>query len=166
MLMYTQIETFTRQYELRERTFGLLDTIEKLREPAAALGFRPGPGRAHVAWQLMHIGITEEIFATERLAPQKGPAWPGLLPRFRGGSVPDDDLPSVATIRDVLSVSRQHLLATLAEFGDERLGEIPPPLAERGWNVRTVLHVLAWHEPHHQGQAHLTFNLYKAAHAH
>ena len=24
--------------------------------------------------------------------------------------------------------------------------------------------VLAWHEGHHQGQAHLTLNLYKAAH--
>ena len=165
--MHSQIEAFTRQYEFsRQRTFGLLDTIEKMQDPAAALGFRPGPGRAHIAWQLLHIAITEEIFATERLAPHKAAAWPDLLPRFRGGSVADDDLPSIATIRDVLSMSRQHLLATLAEFGDDRLTEIPPPLAERGWNVRTVLHVMAWHEPHHQGQAHLTLNSYKAAEKH
>jgi hypothetical protein len=165
--MYTQIETFTRQYEFaRERTLGVLDIIEKLREPVAALGFRPGPGRAHIAWQLMHIGITEEIFATERLAPHKSPAWQDLIPRFRGGSTADDHLPSISNIRDVLSISRQHLLATLAEFGDDRLGEIPPPLAERGWSVHTVLHVLAWHEPHHQGQAHLTLNSFKAATSH
>jgi hypothetical protein len=28
-----------------------------------------------------------------------------------------------------------------------------------------VLHILAWHEAHHQGQAHITLNLYRAAHA-
>jgi len=27
-----------------------------------------------------------------------------------------------------------------------------------------VLHIIAWHEPHHQGQAHITSNLYKATH--
>lgn len=160
--MHTQIETFTRQYEAaRERTLGLLDTISKQRDPAGALGYRPGPGRAHIAWQLMHIGVTEELFATERLAAPKKAAWPDLTPRFRGGSTPDDNIPSVEQIRDLLSVSRQHLLATLAEYGDDRLTEIPPPLAERGWTVRDVLHVIAWHEAHHQGQAHLTFNLYK-----
>lgn len=160
--MFSQVEAFTRQFEFsRERTFGMLDTIAKLREPMSALGFRPGPGRAHIAWQLMHIGITEELFATERLAPPKQPAWPDLVPRFRGGSTPDDNIPSVEQIRDLLSVSRQHLLATLAEYGDQRLAEIPPPLAERGWTVRDVLHVMAWHEPHHQGQAHLALNLYK-----
>lgn len=160
--MHTQVEIFTRQYEFsRERTLGLLDTISKQRDPAAALGFRPGPGRAHIGWQLLHIGVTEELFATERLAPHKKPSWPDLLPRFRGGSTPDDNIPSVEEIRDLLSISRQHLLATLAEYGDERLKEIPPPLAERGWTVRDVLHVLAWHEPHHQGQAHLNFNIFK-----
>jgi uncharacterized damage-inducible protein DinB len=162
--MFREIETFTRQFESsRERTLGLLDVVEKMRDPAAALVFRPGPGRAHIGWQLLHIAITEELFATERLAPEKTAAWPELLPKFRGGSTPDDNVPSVATIRDVLSISRQHLLATLADFSDERLQEIPPAMAARGWNMRTVLHIIAWHEPHHQGQAHLTLNLFKAA---
>jgi DinB superfamily len=163
--MFKEVESFTRLIESsRERTLGLLETVAKLRDPAAALAYRPGPGRAHIGWQLTHIGITEELFATERLVPDKSPAWPDLVPRFKGGSTPDDNLPSIDTIRDVLNVSRQHLLATLAEYGDDRITEIPAAFASRGWTIRTILHVIAWHEPHHQGQAHLTLNLFKAAH--
>ena len=55
----------------RARTLGLLDSIEKEPDPQAVLSWRPGPGRAHIGWQLMHIAVTEEIFATERLAPEE-----------------------------------------------------------------------------------------------
>jgi len=148
----------------RVRTLGLLDSIEKERDPHAILAWRPGSGRAHIGWQLMHIGITEEVFATERLAPQKEAHWKDLWPRFRGGSTPDDDVPTIATIRNVLSGAREHLLETLRAIGDDRLDEIPEALRERGFTVRDVYFVLAWHEAHHQGQAHLTWNLYKASH--
>ena len=83
----------------RTRTLGLLDRVEKEPEPVRALGYRPGPGRAHIAWQLMHIGITEELFATERLTSEQKAAWPDLVPRFKGGSTPDDDIPSPTLIR-------------------------------------------------------------------
>jgi hypothetical protein len=149
----------------RGRTLATLDSIAKEPDPQVILAWRPGPGRAHIGWQLTHIGITEELFATERLAPQKKGAWQELWPRFRGGSTPDDDVPSVEVIRGILDQSREHLLATLADYGDDRLGEIPPPIAQRGWTMLTVLHVLGWHESHHQGQAHLTFNLFKASRA-
>ena len=76
--------------------------MRKLPEPHAALGWRPGAGRAHLAWQLMHIGITEELFAAERLA-QKAGRFRELWQRFKGGSTPDDDIPAVALIRDVLA---------------------------------------------------------------
>ncbi|MGA2256028.1 MAG: DinB family protein [Thermoguttaceae bacterium] len=147
----------------RARTLGLLDSIEKELDPQAVLSWRPGSGRAHVGWQLMHLAITEEIFATERLNPQKEAHWKELWPRFRGGSTPDDDVPSSAMIRDVLKGAREHLLATLREIGDARLGEVPEALRERKLTVRDVFFVLAWHEAHHQGQAHLTCNLYKAS---
>jgi len=149
----------------RGRTLGLLETIEKEPNPQDALVWRPGRGRAHIGWQLMHIAVTEEIFATERLAPHKPGKWTELWPRFRGGSTPDDDVPSTAQIREVLAESRERLLATLAEYGDDRLGEIPETLKSRGFTVRTVLDIIGWHEGHHQGQAHLTFNLYRAAQA-
>ena len=147
----------------RERTIGLLDKIEQQPNPQDVLGWRPDPGRAHIAWQLMHIAVTEEIFATERLAPTKAGAFTELWPRFRGGSTPDDEIPTAATIRQTLSLGREHLIATLADYGDDRLGEIPPPLAPRNLTVRDVLHILGWHEAHHHGQAHITLNLYLAA---
>lgn len=158
----TTFETLLPGFELaRGRTLGLLAAAEALPDPQAVLGWRPGPGRAHIAWQLMHIAITEELFATERLAPQKTAQWPDLLPRFRGGSVPDDDIPTAAHIREILDRSRRNLLATLAEIGEDQLEQIPEALRERKYTYRTVMHLLAWHEAHHQGQAHITLNLYK-----
>src|SRR5271165_4628855 len=124
------IDILTKSFAFnRGRTLAMLDDIEKLPDPQAALAFRLGPGRAHVGWQLMHIGITEELFASERLAPHKSGQWIELWPRFRGGSTPDDDVPSAATIRDILAQSRERLLETLRSYTDDRLHEIPPPLA-------------------------------------
>ena len=156
------VQTFVRSYAFyRKRTLGLLDTIEQLPNPAEALAWRPAPGRAHIGWQLMHIGVTEEIFATERLAPGKPSRHSDLWPRFRGGSTPDDNVPTAAEIRQVLASGREQLLATLQGYTEDQLGQIPPALAERKWTVRDVLDVIAWHEGHHQGQAHLTLNLYR-----
>ena len=145
----------------RQRTQAILDEIEKLPQSQDVLGWRPGPGRAHIAWQLMHIGVTEELFATERLL-EMPPSDPDLCNRFRGGSTPDDDIPSVHEIRTLLDSSRTHLEETLTRFSDDDLPTIPEPLQERGWSIAKVLHVLAWHEPHHQGQAHLTLNIWKS----
>ena len=107
----------------RARTLATLDEIDKLANPGAALAFRLGPGRAHVGWQILHIGITEELFASERLAPDRPGKWKELWPRFRGGSKPDDDVPGAALIRQILGESRERLLETLAKYSDDRLGE-------------------------------------------
>jgi len=149
----------------RPRTLGLLDKIEQEKDPQKILGWRPYPGRAHIGWQLMHVGITEELFATERLVPDAKPEFADLVPRFKGGSTPDNDIPSAALIRRVLNESRAHLLETLGRFSDRDLGTIPEFFKERKLALVDVLHILVWHEPHHQGQAHITFNLYKAANA-
>jgi uncharacterized damage-inducible protein DinB len=146
----------------RTRTLGLLDQVEQEPDSTAALGWQPGSGRAHLAWQLMHIGITEELFATERLVPGTKPAFADLVPRFRRGSTPDDEIPSAAAIRQVLTESREHLLETLSRFGDKDLGTIPEALRERKLTLVDVLYLLPWHEAHHQGQGHITLNLYKA----
>ncbi|HTI49554.1 MAG TPA: DinB family protein [Planctomycetaceae bacterium] len=148
----------------RERTLGTLTAIEQLPDPARVLGWRPGPGRAHLAWQLMHIGITEELFATDRFRGTP-PAYPDLVPRFRGGSTPDDSIPAAAEIRDVLTKSRTHLLATLSTLTEAELPTIPPALQARGITIAQALRIIPWHEAHHQGQAHITLNLYKAKQA-
>jgi uncharacterized damage-inducible protein DinB len=115
----------------------------------------------------MHVAITEELFATERLVPGTKPAWPDLVPRFKGGSTPDDDIPSVDAIRLRLAESREHLLATLGRFGDQDLGVRPEGLPEglksRNFTLLDVVHLLSWHEVHHQGQAHITLNLLKSS---
>ena len=147
----------------RERTLATLATIEKLPNPAQALGWRPGAGRAHIAWQIMHVGITEEIFATERFLGT-APAYADLVPRFKGGSTPDDNIPTLSQIRDVLVQSREHLRHTVLNFQEADLATVPAALKERGITIAKALQILLWHEAHHQGQAHMTLNLYKAAH--
>jgi uncharacterized damage-inducible protein DinB len=145
----------------RERTLTTLAAIEQLPDSGRVLGWRPGPGRAHLGWQFMHIGITEELFATDRFRGTP-PAFPDLVPRFRGGSIPDDDIPTLAQIRDVLEKSRQHLLATCAMLTEADLPKIPAALQARGLTIAQALRIIPWHEAHHQGQAHITLNLYKA----
>jgi DinB family protein len=161
------IETAIRSIQFnRPRTLATLDKIEQEQDPLGVLGWRPGPGRAHIAWQLMHLGITEELFATERLVPGARPQFTELVPRFRGGSTPDDQIPAPADIRRVLGESREHLLATLRRFSDADLAMTPQTLPERlreqKFTLRDILSLLSWHEAHHQGQAHITLNPYKA----
>ncbi|HEY1598709.1 MAG TPA: DinB family protein [Pirellulales bacterium] len=146
----------------RDRTLATLTAIEKEPDPRAVLAWRPAPGRAHIGWQLMHIGITEEIFATERLIPKAPGPYHDLWPRFRGGSTPDDDVPTPDVIRKVLAETREQMLATVRELDESKLDVVPEPLKERGWTFRAALSIIGWHEPHHQGQAHITYNLFKA----
>ena len=83
---------------------------------------------------------------------------------FRGGSTPDNDIPDAPTIRQVLEDGREQLLETLADFNDDQLSEIvwTHPQSNRDLTLLTVLHILNWHEGHHQGQAHITLNLFRA----
>ncbi|MDX1963498.1 MAG: DinB family protein [Pirellulales bacterium] len=160
----TKIAAITAAYQFnRAKTLELLTKVEQLPDPQGMLIWRPGPGRAHLAWQLLHVAITEEIFATERLAPQKKPPFAQLWPNYRGGSTPVDSAPPVSEIRDLLNKTRQNLQDTLSQLPDDQLGVVPTTMAARGLTLEQVLHLLSWHEAHHQGQAHLTLNLYKAA---
>ncbi len=164
--MSATIAVFTSSYKFyRARTLGFLDAIEKLPDPQAALGWRPGAGRAHIGWQLMHVGITEDLFASERLASHKQGRFTALWPRFRGGSKPDDLIPTPGEIRSTLEQSRADLLVTLGEYTEDRLEEVPAAFKERGLTVRDILSLLGWHEAHHQGQAHITLNSFKALQA-
>ncbi len=141
----------------RVRTLATLDKIEADPKAQALLAWRQSPGRAHMAWQLMHIAITEELFATERLTSKK-PQFADLVPRFRGGSTPDDIIPSIADIRHTLEASRDHLIATLSEMNDSQLGIVPEGLKERKLTLLDAIHILIWHEAHHQGQIHYALN--------
>ena len=71
----------------------------------------------------------------------------------------------VSGINQFANDSRAHLLETLSRFGDKDLGTIPDFFKERKLAIVDVLYLVGWHEAHHQGQAHITLNLYKAAHS-
>lgn len=158
------LKRFEGQWKFsRSRTLGLLDEIAKFPNPDEVLRYRPGPGRAHIGWQLLHIAVTEELFATERLLGTPF-GFADLVPRFRGGSTPDENVPDLETIRKVLNESREHLIKTVGSLTVDDLSRIPEAFKERGWNIEQALYVVTWHEGHHQGQAHLTRNIYKATH--
>ncbi len=145
----------------RRKMLELLDAIASSADPAAVLGWRPGPGRAHIAWQILHVAATEDRHLNVRMTGGE-PSEPDLVRRFAGGSVPDDDIPSVATIRDYLSGRREALLVHLRQLSEPDLATRPG--GQTQWTYEEWFQVLAWHEAHHHGQAHLTYNLYRAAH--
>ena len=138
------IETYAKMWEFqRGRTLALLERIEETGKAEEILGWRPGVGRAHTAWQMMHIGVTEEVFATERLNAGE-PDFPDLVPRFKGGSTPDDNIPTLSEIRELLSHSREHFLKTIRTFGEDDLGKSFTEFLEgRGWTLETLLQVIA-----------------------
>jgi len=144
----------------RRKTLDLLDSIGKQSQPEKVLGWRPGPGRAHIAWQLMHIAATDDRHVHVRMQGGQ-PHDAELVRRFAGGSVPDDAIPGLDEIRRYLDSQRQELLKQLQSVPESDLNQKPNPQAP--WTYHEWIKVLTWHEAHHHGQAHLTFNLYRAS---
>lgn len=147
----------------RTKTLAFMEGVAKADDVQKALGWRPGPGRAHLAWQLMHIAATDDRHVHVRMGPAGGqPSDAELVRRFAGGSTPDDDAPTLDAIKSYLESQRKEVIALLKKLDDKALATKPNEQAT--WTYQEWVKVLAWHEAHHQGQAHLTFNLYKAAH--
>lgn len=160
--MSTYNETIIQSLKFnRTMTLKLLEELSQLKNPEQALAYQPGPQRAHIGWQLMHIAITQEVFATKRLrdAVSDLSDW---IPLFQKGSVAGSKIPTTDVIYEVLFQSRTNLTDTISQITEDQLELIPDGLKERGWSNRTALQVLCWHEAHHQGQAHLLFNSCKA----
>lgn len=143
----------------RKKTVELLDAIEKRPDRKAILGWRPGAGRAHIAWQLMHIAATDDRHLHVRMKGGE-PKEPDFVKRFAGGSTPDDNIPTLAEIRDYLTQRRDALTAHLLTLTPEQLRT--KPNAQAQWNYEEWFRLLAWHEGHHHGQCQLTLNLYRA----
>ena len=142
----------------RQKTIGTLDVLAKEAEPATVLGWRPAPGRAHVAWQLMHIAATDDRHVHVRMTGGQ-PQDPELVRRFAGGSTPDENIPSLDAIRGYLIGQRDELIKHLRGLDPAMLEKKPNDQAP--WTYREWIKMLAWHEAHHQGQAHAILNLYK-----
>ena len=145
----------------RGRLLNILDTIEKsAAPPASVLAWRPGSGRAHIGWQAMHCAATLDRYVNVHLL-SGSPRDPGLVAAYGGGSTPvDENIPDLATIRSALEA---HYLPFREFVAQCTPAEFSRKLAH-GRDVGQSILLLTWHEAHHQGQIHLTWNLYKAAH--
>ena len=73
---------------VRKKTLDTLDAIAKRPDATELLGWRPGPGRAHIAWQLMHIAATDDRHLGVRMKGGEA-ADQELVRRFAGGSTPE-----------------------------------------------------------------------------
>ena len=104
----------------RRKTTELLDAIARHPEPARVLAYRPGPGRAHIAWQLLHIAATDDRHLNVRMQGGE-PKEPDLIRRFGVGSVPDDAPPSLDQIRRYLTDRRADLLNFLRTLPESEL---------------------------------------------
>lgn len=148
----------------RSRLLAILETIEKSgQDVPTVLAWRPGPGRAHIAWQAMHCAATHDKYLNAMI---KGgsPANPKLVESFGGGSTPSDaNIPTLAQIRELLNSTYAAFKAYIASCTPAEFSRVVGP-PDRRRAIGEAIVLLTWHEAHHQGQIHLTWNLYKAAH--
>jgi hypothetical protein len=149
----------------RERLLGILEKIEKSgQDPAKVLAWRPGPARAHIGWQAMHCAATHEGYFAKSILEQS-PRDAELMANFGGGSTPSDtNVPSLAAIRGKLSATYEPLRKFVAAQTPQSLAQQKPGPGGKVRSVGEIITLLNWHEAHHQGQIHLTWNLYRAAH--
>jgi len=146
----------------RDRLLGSLDSIAKSgQDVQKVLAWRPGVGRAHIAWQAMHCAATHDKYVNVRMRGVE-PSDPTLCDAFAGGSSPsDDNLPTLASICETLALHFEAFKAFLNSADLTKVTDFPNNIQR---TIAESAILLAWHEAHHQGQIHLTWNLYKAAH--
>ena len=145
----------------RKRVNGLLEKIEKTGQAEKILAWRPASGRAPIGWQIMHICATEDIFLNKNFLKQKT-LNPAYSEAYASGKPAGDKVPTLAEIRKYMDATRKPLKTFIENFDYSKMDTKPP--GEENWTFRRSLQSVITHEPHHQGQAHITFNIYKAAH--
>src|SRR5436309_1063214 len=145
----------------RGRLNGTLDAIEKSgQDVQKVLAWRPGPGRAHIGWQAMHCAATHDRYLNVGVRGAK-PKEEALVAGFAGGTTPsDENVPTLPAIRAALETQYAAFRSFVAAITAEELSR---KLAN-GRTIGESIVLLTWHEAHHQGQIHLTWNLYKQAH--
>ncbi len=148
----------------RARLLGSLDAIEKSGEkPEEVLLWRPAPNRAHIAWQAMHCAATHDRYFSVVVKGLPGPSDPSLVSAYGGGSTPGDgNPPTIAAIREALAKHYTPFKAYVAALSAQDMEKVVGP-PERQRKLGDAIVLLAWHEAHHQGQLHLTWNLYRQA---
>jgi|SRR5580658_5344444 uncharacterized damage-inducible protein DinB len=139
-----------------------LATIEKSgQDMTKVLAWRPGPGRAHLGWQFAHCAATQERYLKKQT---NEPMDEKLVADFAGGSTPSDsNVPTVETIRSLLETKYAAFKNWVANLSADEM-KASKPVGKTMRTTEETIVLLTWHEAHHHGQIHLTWNLYKAAH--
>ena len=149
----------------RNRLLGALTTIENSgQDVAKVLKWRPAAGKAHIAWQAMHCAATHDRYFNTRIrsGQVKDEA---LVTNFASGSVPsDNDVPTLADIRQKLAATFSDGMSIVKSLTPEQLQTVQELPNNVKRSIGESITLLSWHEAHHQGQIHLTWNLYKQAH--
>jgi hypothetical protein len=149
----------------RSRLLATIESIEKSGQDVdKVLRWRPGPSRAHIAWQLMHCAATHHKHLYATLQGVKIPD-EKLVADFAGGSTPSDqNVPSLSMIKSRLASTYSEFKAYVADVSPADLSDrkVGPP--DRRRTLEEMITLYTWHEAHHQGQIHLTWNLYIGAH--
>ena len=159
----SDLTTILSQLEFtRDRLIGSLDGIAKSgQDMQHVLAWRPGVGRAHIAWQAMHCAATHDKYINVRIKGGE-PNDPSLCEAFAGGSTPTDaNVPSIELIREKLVLNFDAFKTFLNSADLAKITDFPNNVKR---TIAESAILLAWHEAHHQGQIHLTWNLYKSAH--
>ncbi|MBE7437022.1 MAG: DinB family protein [Spirochaetales bacterium] len=141
----------------RGRVDALLEDIEKTGRADTVLQWRAGAGRAPIGWQLMHIAASEDGMASGMIGKEPVTS-AAFSTEFRSFKELPQTIPPFAEVRRYLTESRTALLRAVDRF-DSPLEQKPTPDAR--FDYGTAFKIIQWHEPHHHGQAHATFNLYK-----
>lgn len=147
------------------RLLASLDAIEKSGEPIAqVLLWRPAPKRAHIGWQALHCAATLDKYFNVIIRGQAAPTDAVLVANFGGGSTPiDNAIPTLPQIRAAIAQHFTRFRDHVATLSPAQL-EVTVGPAERQRKLGEAVVLLAWHEAHHQGQLHLTWNMYRQAH--
>lgn len=146
------------------RMMGSLDAIAAAGEkPAEILLWRPAKNRAHIAWQALHCAATHDKYLNVNLKGLPHPTNPELVTRYGGGSVPSDEgQPTLEAIRTTVQRHFGELRNFVAALTPADMQRMVGP-ADRQRPLGDAIVLLAWHYAHHQGQLHLTWNLYRQA---
>jgi hypothetical protein len=153
----------------RSRLLGILATIEKTAAERGIpvqqiLAWRPAPGRAHIGWQAIHCAATHDKYLNVNLLGKAVPRDAALLANFGGGTTPSDEkVPDLATIRQALESAYTPFRDYVSGLDAPALAKTIPGPNNTQRTIAEAITLLTWHEAHHQGQIHLTWNLYKAA---
>jgi uncharacterized damage-inducible protein DinB len=111
----------------------------------------------------MHCAATHDRYLNVGIL-QGAPKDQELVTNFAGGSTPSDsNVPTLPEIRQKLATNYDALKKFAAEQTPQTLQRQFPAPGGKTRSLGEAIILLAWHEAHHQGQIHLTWNQYKAA---